>query len=1066
MVVYTSGSSPKKRRMDEAPRTAQQVAETNATLTMFTNKRQNKWMHNLGTASTGEGAIQPAAGRRDSAENGSYDPVGRGNIRATDDGHGNIQAESRWGSTRPVDNSVYQQSPNARQNGTLALNLNTRAGQSSRMEPGLVDYQSPYAAHTQVPTPLTAAAALHSRPASAGGPRPGLPSPAPSDEHANPPVTHAVIPSDPETTQPGPPRVPVRRPRGRPRKHPLGGGVFHAQSPVASPQSAVVVPNTPSQLPSSTRVPTPTSNLASVQLRSNSLAHAANSALSPQQNMQSMSSRNHGLYDVGRMQQRIDDFFGAQGRTFNPVDEGRKALAQEALQKEDYFYLALSQVFCLYNSDRGSLPPQLEKVPSDSWLSLERLLGSNQALTPAVLKWFAEFPAPLHIIAASGESTFFVNQLVVIESFLTELPRCWNDMIASSTSRLAPPLTQDLVEQLYLISPVVQTTAFRAIARAFWGENNGGLQVVESLHQIDQHTYTYQQRRRTAAEKHAAYSIYAQIYHAWKLYCTQPERLETAFVPSPAWSHFFQQPPPSMKQVSGTSGAHQQYSRGAAQQIQLMEANQRILAQQQQAVPGLTPTQQRDILQSNNRTIAHRHGLEPNPLNSLQYPPNATPQPRPAHQHLPHILPSNSATATPLQGGPHMAPHMISHTPQRLAPGFPTPGVPAPYLSRLLPPDNAFSRPLPVQPDTARVSLHQAHLRSPLPGYQKLSSGKGPLYRHVIGYALPPTRLEPVLCSQTIVVSLPEAQFDKVPITKPGMLPGEPGVRILEEGSLLYRLRCSKMPPGRGFASETSWVTADNVWADDMSFELNGKHLEARRRLHFGRYLPIDLSPYICVGNNTLNVYKLPNRRDTTVYVVAIEMVGASSHSRIVTSTPTISSADSLSAIKQSLAGTADDDDEIAMTSSNLTIPLFDPYRADRICDTPVRGSACLHRECFDLETFLSQCKREQPGHPCVPDCWRCPICKGDVRPQTLVKDGFLMQVKQELEAKNLLNTRAIIVEADGCWKPRVEAKASGVRSASLEREEATSAATAATANVTSCGGKGKQKVVEVIELD
>lgn len=274
------------------------------------------------------------------------------------------------------------------------------------------------------------------------------------------------------------------------------------------------------------------------------------------------------------------------------------------------------------------------------------------------------------------------------------------------------------------------------------------------------------------------------------------------------------------------------------------------------------------------------------------------------------------------------------------------------------------------------------------------------------------------------------------------------------------------MPPGRGFASETSWVTADNVWADDMSFELNGKHLEARRKLHFGRYLPIDLSPYISAGNNTLNVYKLPNRRDTTVYVVAIEMVGVSSHSRIVTSTPTISSADSLSAIKQSLAGTADDDDEIAMTSSNLTIPLFDPYRADRICDTPVRGSACLHRECFDLETFLSQCKREQPGHPCVPDCWRCPICKGDVRPQTLVKDGFLMQVKRELEVKNLLNTRAIIVEADGSWKPRVEAKASGVRSASLEREEATSAALAATANVTSGGGKGKQKVVEVIELD
>lgn len=77
------------------------------------------------------------------------------------------------------------------------------------------------------------------------------------------------------------------------------------------------------------------------------------------------------------------------------------------------------------------------------------------------------------------------------------------------------------------------------------------------------------------------------------------------------------------------------------------------------------------------------------------------------------------------------------------------------------------------------------------------------------------------------------------------------------------------------------------------------------------------------------------------------------------------------------------------------------------------------------------------------------------------------MQVRQELEEKNLLNTRAIIVEADGSWKPRVQAKASGVRSASLEREEeAATAAMAAAANATSSGGKGKQKMVEVIELD
>jgi hypothetical protein len=277
------------------------------------------------------------------------------------------------------------------------------------------------------------------------------------------------------------------------------------------------------------------------------------------------------------------------------------------------------------------------------------------------------------------------------------------------------------------------------------------------------------------------------------------------------------------------------------------------------------------------------------------------------------------------------------------------------------------------------------------------------------------------------------------------------------------------MPPGKGFDTESLWVTAENTWPDHLSFELNGKHLEARRKLHHGRYLPIDLSSTLRAGTNILNVYTMPFKGDPNVYVVAIEAIGVSPHSKIIATIPTISSETSLDSIKRSLTSppAPDDDDDFIMTSSTLTIPIFDPYRADRICDTPVRGATCLHRECFDLETFLSQCKRQKAGYPCVPDCWRCPICKGDVRPQTLVKDGFLMQVREDLEERNLLSTRAIVVEADGTWKPRVEEEASGVRSPSLEKEEVAAVDAAAVMNgVGKWNGKGKQKIVEIIELD
>jgi hypothetical protein len=71
------------------------------------------------------------------------------------------------------------------------------------------------------------------------------------------------------------------------------------------------------------------------------------------------------------------------------------------------------------------------------------------------------------------------------------------------------------------------------------------------------------------------------------------------------------------------------------------------------------------------------------------------------------------------------------------------------------------------------------------------------------------------------------------------------------------------------------------------------------------------------------------------------------------------------------------------------------------------------------------------------------------------------LQVREDLERTNLLSTRAIVVEADGIWKPRVEEEASGIRSPSLEREEAAAAAMNGVGK-----GKGKQKVVEIIELD
>ena len=1037
MVVYSSASSPKRRRTDDAQATAQQIVDTNATLHMFTNNKQNRWMHmqNLRTSSSREEGATDAPGNSHPQDNARV----RDALPRPDNA---VQPANAQPTTRPP-----------------SLNVDTFTAQPAPAQPELVNYESPYT--TKFPTLRTAAAALQSRPPSATTPHPSLPSPAPSEEHVNSPNDVIVLPD-----KPGPNLqshiVPVKRGRGRPRKYPIdiqAANAALAGSPsVGSRVNAAS--NTLSQLPTGSRVNSPTTNLAPSHSRTNSLVPTTNIALSPQQkNMQPPPLQRPqsagGLFGVARMQQRLDEFTNLNQK-LNPIDQGRRILLQEAIGKEDFFYLTLSQVFCMYTCDPQLMPKQLSRVEPISWTYLEQLLCSNSAMSLSVRTWFAAFPAPVHIIFASGDCQFFLNQLVVVESFLQELPRQWDSMIEVSRHRLAPPLTQEMVEELYLISPILQTTAFRAIARLFWsgGEDNPGLRFLETLHKMDQGTYTYQQWRRSKPERKVAYGIYAYVYNVWQQERTRPRAHREDFVLQPA-SDFFRQQPPSMQQGpnTGVNGGHGQFSRGAAQQMQLIETNNRILAQRQ-PVPGLSAEQSRILLQNSNQPLAQQ-GLSPSPLQHLQYQPM---QPQSSLPNNTPILPSNGAGPLPNPNTPQV--------PTR------QPSINAPYhLSRLIPAEHAQARPLPVQPDTTRVSLHQAHLRSPIPGNRQLPAGAQALYRHVTGYALAPTQLDNKLCAQSITLSMSQAELDNVPRTLSGSLPGEPGVRTLEEGSVLYRLRCCKMPPGKGFDTEASWVTAGTTWPDSLTFEVNGRFLEPRRKLHHGRCLPIDLSSLLYVGDNTLSVYTIPSPSEQGNHVVAIERVSVSSHNAIVSAITPISATDSLTAIKRSLESLPDEDDDIAMTSSTLTIPLFDPYRGDRICETPIRGSACLHRECFDLETFLSQCKREQPGYPCIPDCWRCPICKGDIRPQTLVKDGFLVQVREELAQKGLLDTRAIVVESDGSWKPRVEAQPSGVRSASLEREEvaAASAAMAAAANpkisvVT--GGQGKRKVVEVIELD
>jgi zinc finger MIZ domain-containing protein len=277
--------------------------------------------------------------------------------------------------------------------------------------------------------------------------------------------------------------------------------------------------------------------------------------------------------------------------------------------------------------------------------------------------------------------------------------------------------------------------------------------------------------------------------------------------------------------------------------------------------------------------------------------------------------------------------------------------------------------------------------------------------------------------SAEILAAIPPAIQDDVA--------GAPPHRFVSEDSMLFRLRCIKWPSSE-LPDEHAWSIADTCWVPYVYFTFNGKPLELRKKIHHGKDMPIDLSNLIQAGENTLEIALLRSESDTTYldYALAVEVVGTTSRSVIKEQCVTAGRLPAmrvLDAIKRKLSTTSDgDDDEIAIVQSNLTISLVDPFSASKMCDIPVRSKACLHNDCFDLETFLMT--RERKGDSSVTEKWRCPICNADARPQHLVVDGFLQEVRKELEQRRSLDTRAIIVAQDGKWTPRVEPKEDGER--------------------------------------
>lgn len=344
------------------------------------------------------------------------------------------------------------------------------------------------------------------------------------------------------------------------------------------------------------------------------------------------------------------------------------------------------------------------------------------------------------------------------------------------------------------------------------------------------------------------------------------------------------------------------------------------------------------------------------------------------------------------------------------------------------------------------MAIHQLHARSP-ERTRRIGEVEERHYQSVQSFAVAPFRLAYL---HQLDIAISWEQYSRLCRKKEiPQLRGKSVTTTAHEytsGSLRLRARCCRLQ-AHNSSAESDWVTRESMWPEHIYIRFNDHSLTIRRSTHNGKDLPVELTDFVRAGVNKFEVAtsnKGPTASDKggNSFYMAVEIVETASHSDILKNVQNIGRLDrevTLARIRSRVNAVPDEDgiaiiDRTGDTTQELSIDLTDPFSA-KIFEVPARGIACTHMECFDLETWLATRPTKQQikcGHkdvctcprrvePSEPDRWKCPICFGDARPGSLRIDTFLEDVRKQLQTDNKLETKSILVTADGMWRPVVE---------------------------------------------
>ncbi|KAG5978975.1 hypothetical protein E4U55_005691 [Claviceps digitariae] len=775
------------------------------------------------------------------------------------------------------------------------------------------------------------------------------------------------------------------------------------------------------------------------------------------------------------------------GKPINPLESWRYTKLAEACSHGDMIYLNLHRILCRWSLyPEHPLVMRFTNPNVNAALDiLQKYLRPASEMELDHVMWFTHFP--WDPFRPSSVFAFCDDHDQAVFKFLDSLARKWNVAIESVVKRRFPFLVHELMNILECPSEVLRVSLFTASCSLLGLRDNLAATNLPTIHQIDMRNEMLAKNsvpdpRDLARKRQAVVAQYREVINGADPYQKRLDRLSNASIsPStlaPVSTPISYQQNNAFVTASdmGTPADAAHTSHQVASNVNIVStdtnfsgfrppmvpvclANSTSIAGAQAQCSSQRSHQQAVLIESSgnalNSLTPHTERFGHQNGHIMSSPASASLQIRTSPINTTYLSSSNAVSAS----HSHTSPASFSGPSGRRASALPSPitsqirgrnlhprrnhppqntpssnSVPMPYLTSSRPEVNESERystvPLTQNqyPHSAWMSvqygLHLVRSRSP---DRTNSAGAGTRYYQFLSrFAFDPTPISPQKGVQRFEFTVTADEFrlrSKLERTEDNT------VHHFANGSLRYRLRLIKRDQKSRVIDNIGWMTSSSVWPAEIYMLFNDEPIYPRRGHHFRHDLPVELTDLLHEGLNTISI-SLPQSTasvaQTLGYYLAVEIIVTMDHTStldMICKKQKIDADQTRCEIRRRIQHTVSDD--VIVKGDCLCISMIDPFSASMF-SIPVRGLACKHIECFDLQTWLqtrlskdSQSRTE----PSLVDGWKCPICNGDAAPPNLRVDEYLLQVQQALTLADKGQTRSISAYLDGSWIANEEPK-------------------------------------------